>query len=93
MGETEVQRKSNTMIIAATTENPERSLLLTFRRRIPMIIEIPPLKERPLSEKVQFIQNWFMVESRRIGRELRVKEDVIKCLLSSEYHGNVRQWL
>ena len=39
------------MIIAATTENVESSLLLTFRRRIPMVIEIPPVKDRPFEEK------------------------------------------
>lgn len=38
LGETENSRIANFMITAATTENPESSLLLTFRRRIPMII-------------------------------------------------------
>ncbi|WP_029452877.1 sigma 54-interacting transcriptional regulator [Clostridium algidicarnis] len=91
LGETDTQRKSNAMIIAATTENPEMSLLLTFRRRIPMIIEIPPLKERPLNEKVKFIHTCFMMESRRIGREVQVKEDAIKCILGAEYEGNIGQ--
>lgn len=91
LGETDTQRKSSVMIIAATTENPESSLLLTFRRRIPMFIEIPPIKDRPLNEKVQLIQTSFMMESRRIGRELQVKEDVIKCMLGAEYQGNVGQ--
>ena len=45
LGETEAQRESHLMIIAATTEDPRSSLLLTFRRRIPMMIEIPSLKE------------------------------------------------
>ena len=38
LGESETVRKSNVMIIAATTEKVESSLLLTFRRRIPMVI-------------------------------------------------------
>ena len=42
LGETEAQRESHLMIIAATTEDPRSSLLLTFRRRIPMMIEIHP---------------------------------------------------
>lgn len=91
LGETDTQRKSTVMIIAATTENPESTLLLTFRRRIPMLIEIPPIKDRPLTEKFQFIQHNFMTESRRIGREIQVKEDVIKCMLSAEYQGNLGQ--
>ena len=91
LGETDIERKSNVMIIAATTENPESSLLLTFRRRIPMFIEIPPIKDRPINEKVQLIKSNFMMESRRIGRELQVKENVLKCMLSMEYLGNVGQ--
>lgn len=91
LGETDTERKSNVMIIAATTEDPESSLLLTFRRRIPMFIEIPPIKDRPLNEKVQLIKSNFMMESRRIGRELQVKEDVFKCMLSTEYLGNIGQ--
>ncbi|MBS4535087.1 sigma 54-interacting transcriptional regulator [Clostridium sp. D2Q-14] len=91
LGEIDTQRKSTVMIIGATTENPESTLLLTFRRRIPMLIEIPPIKDRPLSEKLQFTQNNFMTESRRIGCELQVKEDVLKCLLDAEYQGNLGQ--
>ena len=44
LGETNTTRKSDIMIIAATTESAESSLLLTFRRRIPMVIEIPAVK-------------------------------------------------
>lgn len=36
-------RKAQVMIIAATTEDIETSLLNTFRRRIPMVITVPPL--------------------------------------------------
>ena len=55
LGEVDTQRESHVMVIAATTENPQSSLLLTFRRRIPMVIEIPSLKDRPAGEKLQFI--------------------------------------
>ena len=40
LGEVDTQRESHVMVIAATTENPQSSLLLTFRRRIPMVIEL-----------------------------------------------------
>ncbi len=91
LGETDNWRESKVMIIAATTENPQSSLLLTFRRRIPMVIELPSMKERPLSEKMQFINNYFMMESRRLGREIHVKDDVMKCLAGAVYQGNVGQ--
>lgn len=91
LGEVDTQHKSNLMIIAATTENPESSLLLTFRRRIPMSIEIPSIKERPVEERIEFIKNFFIVESRRLGKKVYVKEEVLKCLIDSEYKGNIGQ--
>ena len=63
LGEVDTQRESHVMVIAATTENPQSSLLLTFRRRIPMVIEIPSLKDRPAGEKLQFILRFFQWES------------------------------
>ena len=68
LGEVDTQRESHVMVIAATTENPQSSLLLTFRRRIPMVIEIPSLKDRPAGEKLQFILRFFQRESRRLGK-------------------------
>jgi len=58
MGETETERTANVMIIAATTEDIESSLLLTFRRRIPMIIELPSLATRPLIERYHMIKEF-----------------------------------
>lgn len=91
LGEVEVQRESRVLVIAATTEEPHNSLLLTFRRRIPMIIEIPALKDRPLSERMVFIERFFKWESVRLGRKIRVKAEVLRCLLTGEYPGNVGQ--
>ncbi len=91
LGEVDSDRVINVMIIAATTENPESSLLLTFRRRIPMIIELPAIKDRPLYEVLNFVKNYFMEESHRLGRVLHVKEEVMRLLTSSDYQGNVGQ--
>lgn len=91
LGEVDTQRESRLMIIAATTENPQNSLLLTFRRRIPMIIEIPPLKERPLKEKIKFIRRFFWMESSRLGQKMLVKAEVIWYLVACESQGNIGQ--
>lgn len=53
LGETESTREAQIMLIAATTENPESSLLLTFRRRIPVLIELPSLADRPPEERYE----------------------------------------
>ncbi len=91
LGEAETSRESHPLIIAATTEDPESSLLLTFRRRIPMSIEIPALTERPLEEKWLFIELYLTMERERLGRDIRVNQSVLNCLLLAEFPGNIGQ--
>ncbi|WP_300381703.1 sigma 54-interacting transcriptional regulator [Clostridium sp.] len=91
LGESETIRKSNVMIIAATTENVESSLLLTFRRRIPMVIEIPPVKDRPFEEKFELINQCFLEESYRINKNIIVDKESIKHLMKYECKGNIGQ--
>ena len=91
LGEVDTQRESHVMVIAATTENPQSSLLLTFRRRIPMVIEIPSLKDRPAGEKLQFILRFFQWESRRLGKQIKIRQQALWCLLGGDCPGNVGQ--
>ena len=89
LGETENMRESRIMLIAATTENPESSLLLTFRRRIPMVIELPPISERPFSERYRIINCFFAEESLRINRSIKIRNDVIRALMLYDCSGNI----
>ncbi len=91
LGETENSRTANVMIIAATTEDPQSSLLLTFRRRIPMIIELPSINNRPINEKYVLIKSFFSQESARIGKEITVRYEVIRSLLLYNCPGNIGQ--
>ncbi|MBU3189546.1 sigma 54-interacting transcriptional regulator [Clostridium bowmanii] len=91
LGETENSRIANVMITAATTEDPESSLLLTFRRRIPMIIDLPSINDRPISERYILIENFFSQEAARVGKEITIKFDVIRSLLLYGCPGNIGQ--
>ncbi|WP_242850128.1 sigma-54-dependent transcriptional regulator [Clostridium polynesiense] len=91
LGETEAMRESQVMVIAATTENPDSSLLLTFRRRIPMVIQIPSLKERSHLERFSTIKSFFLQESIRLGKDIMVMRDVIKAFMTYECPGNIGQ--
>ncbi|ADL08199.1 sigma 54-interacting transcriptional regulator [Thermosediminibacter oceani] len=91
LGETEAYRSANVMIIAATTEDIESSLLLTFRRRIPMIIELPPLSARPISERYEIIKDFFRKESDRIGVKIKIKQEALRALLMYDCPGNIGQ--
>ncbi|WP_035776112.1 sigma 54-interacting transcriptional regulator [Clostridium arbusti] len=91
LGETELTRESKLMIIAATTESPEGSLLLTFRRRIPMIIQIPSINDRSYKERFEIIKNFFLNESVRLGKDIFVSRDVIKSFMIHDCPGNIGQ--
>lgn len=91
LGESTSERKVNIMLIGATTENIEESLLLTFRRRIPMMIHLPSLEERDLSEKIQLIDNIFQQECNRINSKIFLDKRVVEVLLIERFSGNIGQ--
>lgn len=91
LGETESERSANVLIISATTEDPDSSLLKTFTRRIPMIIHIPALKDRSLDEKFNLITEFMREESFRLGREIKVSVNSMRAFLSYECPSNVGQ--
>lgn len=82
-------RKADTLIICATTENPKSTLLETFLRRIPIVIRLPGLKDRSLKERLDIITNFFNREALRVGTPLVVSRDVIVALMLYTPPGNV----
>lgn len=85
------KKTSNVLIIGATTEDVKSSLLDTFTRRIPMTIDIPPLKDRTLEERFDLICHFFKTESERIGREILVSANTVRSLLLYGCPGNIGQ--
>lgn len=91
MGEVDAAREAHIYFIGATTENIESSLLLTFRRRIPMIIELPALEERSLQEKVQLIYGFFQEEANRTNYRILVNAKIMAAFAFKKYLGNIGQ--
>ncbi|HLN62265.1 MAG TPA: sigma 54-interacting transcriptional regulator, partial [Symbiobacteriaceae bacterium] len=89
LGETEAARKVQVMIVAATTEDVDSTLLLPFRRRIPMVVRLPGLAERPLSERLVYLENTLAEEATRIGMPIRATADAVKALLLYDCPGNL----
>lgn len=81
LGETELVRHASVMIIAATTENPDSSLLITFRRRIPMLIEIPSLAARPFNERFELMSAFFAQEAMRTKNSIEIDAETLRALL------------
>ena len=91
LGETEETRKARVLLIGATTENIEASLLKTFLRRIPVLISFPALAERPAAERLQFIDTFFGSEQEKFSAPLAVHREVVAQLLCYQCPGNVGQ--
>lgn len=91
LGETEAERKVQVTILAATTENPDSMLLTTFRRRIPMTIEIPLLDRRPLKERLEIIKTFIRKEASRTHNPIKASKDALKAFLLYDCPGNVGQ--
>ncbi|MDR1028877.1 MAG: sigma 54-interacting transcriptional regulator, partial [Clostridiales Family XIII bacterium] len=89
LGETGEGRRSNVILIGATTENTESCLLRTFTRRFPILIELPPLSKRPLSERCRIIWQTFLGESERIGLEIRVDREAMQAFSLYPCIGNI----
>ncbi|WP_182187702.1 sigma-54-dependent transcriptional regulator [Pectinatus frisingensis] len=91
LGESENFHKANVLILAATTENPQSAILKTFFRRIPILITLPMLSERPLKVRMKFINHFFQTEAKIIKKPLIVSKEVIKVLLTYKCSGNIGQ--
>lgn len=89
IGETENKRKADVRLIFATTENPENQFLQTFLRRIPLIVKIPALQDRPLKEKLELIKNFYKKEAVNIKKDILVSSQVINLLINNTGYGNV----
>lgn len=91
LGEPNVEYHSKLLIICATTENITSTLLRTFIRRIPMIIQLPSLKDRTTEERYQLIKSFFRAEAACIKKEISVTTNCMKALLLYDCPNNIGQ--
>ena len=91
LGANETSKDARVLIIAATTENLESSLLQTFLRRIPMMITMPSLEERSIEERYELIEKFFRQEYNQVKIPIQVKAKVMRALLSYDCKGNIGQ--
>lgn len=89
VGDNENWYASKCRLVFATTEDPQNALLKTLLRRIPIIITVPSLRERPLIEKRELIYTIFMQESKRLGKEILLSNLAYQSLMDFEFTGNV----
>lgn len=91
LGDVDNVRKSNVLIICATTEDVDTNLLATFTRRIPINITIPPLRDRTYEERYELVCDFLKIEGSRINRDIIVSPNSFRSLLLYDCNGNVGQ--
>ena len=89
VGDNKTWYSSQVRLIVATTEEPDKVLLRTLLRRIPMIIEIPSLENRGLQEKIEILHHIFNLEQTRLNIKIKMSSQVYNLLISSKYDGNI----
>lgn len=91
LGEIDALHEARILIICATTEEPESSLLSTFIRRIPMTVKLPPLRQRTLSERLELIKTFFTEEAKYLKIDIHVTENSMRALLLYDCPNNIGQ--
>lgn len=89
VGDNETWHEGKVRLIFATTENPDEVLLKTLLRRIPILVKIPPLSDRPLQEKKELIHHVVSKEMEHIGRNVKLSKLAYQILETAAYPGNV----
>lgn len=81
-------RTSRFMLIGATTK-PLTDLLETFLRRMPVLISMPSLFDRPVQERLELVEHFYTEEALHIGQTLRIQKDVLNSILNYSLHSNL----
>jgi len=91
MGESKGWRQARVRFVFATTEKPQDFLISTFLRRIPIVINLPSLKERPPGEKLKLIHNFFREEAVSMRQDLFITGQAFDVFAQADFKGNVGQ--
>ncbi|WP_413737936.1 sigma 54-interacting transcriptional regulator [Sodalis sp. RH21] len=91
LGETERGQTASVLLVGATTEDPKSSLLQTFVRRIPIIIDIPTFEQRSAKEKIELLKFLLVKEAHRIQKPIRIDAEAMKALIGNTAFGNIGQ--
>lgn len=73
----------------ASNKDASSYMLQTFYRRIPIIVQIPDLKDRSGEEKLQMIYQYFLREAGILKKEILVSRTVLQDMQEFRYDGNV----
>ena len=92
LGESAKPRKTDLLIVCATTEDPENNLLTTFMRRIPVTISLPSLAKKSIGERIELLEYFFRIEANNLKQPILIAPEVMKALAAYPFaKGNIGQ--
>lgn len=62
-----------------------------LKQRIPMVIELPSLADRPIEERLKLINHFFETEAKNWKRNVAVSSEAVKVLLVTEFPYNAKE--
>lgn len=75
------EKRAEEPMIIVTCDSANRELIAELERRLPVSIALPNLAERPLRERLELIERFFILESARAKRRFLVEGELLRCLL------------
>lgn len=89
LGNNRTAHRAAIRFIFATTENIDTVLLNTFRRRIPIRVNLPNYISRPLPERIAHVNHFFHQEAVNLRQDIHFNTLVMHQLVSSSVRGNI----
>jgi sigma-54 dependent transcriptional regulator of gfr operon len=89
VGDNKNWKSSSAKLIFATTKDPEQALLRTLLRRIPVLVNVPSLEDRPVEEKEQLLFSFIQQEAKSIGKKIMISQSYFQTLMSYKFLGNI----
>ncbi|MHA6646954.1 sigma 54-interacting transcriptional regulator [Aerococcus urinae] len=89
LGEENEEVYSKLRLVLATSEDPEKVLLPTFYRRIPLTIKLPDFHQRPYDERIKLVETLFRKESKRLDLPIKIDIGDFEFLVNQKYPGNI----
>lgn len=86
----EGEKKSSPMVIVSC-DDKKTAACDDFASNFPIVINLPALSERPLTERMTMIQKFLTLESARLKKTLYINAELLQCLLLYDCDDNCKQ--
>jgi transcriptional regulatory protein LevR len=84
------EKQMDPMVIVSCNDK-NRGACDDFASNLPIVINLPPLNERPLIERMTMIQKFLTLESARLKKTISINAELLRCLLLYDCEGNCMQ--